>query len=119
MVKHHDVVGRYVTIEVDDREYKVFYLQNGKGIPLICQHTAGCHNHQWRGLLEDEEIIKNYNVIAPELPVYTSKLLDTNVKFFAKFVNEFVKFKKLKDFVIVGNSLGGHVGLIYAKFFPS
>ena len=58
---------------------------------------------------------KNYNVIAPELPVYTSKLLDTNVKFFAKFVNEFVKFKKLKDFVIVGNSLGGHVGLIYAK----
>ena len=29
MVKHHDVIGRYVTIEVDDREYKVFYLQNG------------------------------------------------------------------------------------------
>ena len=56
MVKHHDVIGRYVTIEVDDREYKVFYLQNGKGIPLICQHTAGCHNHQWRGLLEDDEI---------------------------------------------------------------
>ena len=68
MVKHHDVVGRYVTIEVDDCEYKVFYLQNGKGIPLICQHTAGCHNHQWRGLLEDEEIIKNYNVIAYDLP---------------------------------------------------
>ena len=56
MVKHHSVVGRYVTIEVDDCEYKVFYLQNGKGIPLICQHTAGCHNHQWRGLLEDKEI---------------------------------------------------------------
>ena len=35
MVKHHSVVGRYVTIEVDDCEYKVFYLQNGKGIPLI------------------------------------------------------------------------------------
>ena len=68
MVKHHSVVGRYVTIEVDDCEYKVFYLQNGKGIPLVCQHTAGCHNHQWRGLLEDEEIIKNYNVIAYDLP---------------------------------------------------
>jgi len=57
MVKHHDVIGRYVTIEVDDCEYKVFYLQNGKGIPLICQHTAGCHNHQWRGLLEDKEYV--------------------------------------------------------------
>jgi len=29
MVRHHEVVGRYVTIEVDDSEYKVFYLQNG------------------------------------------------------------------------------------------
>ena len=62
---------------------------------------------------------KNYNVIAPELPVYTSKLLDTNVKFFAKYVNEFVKHKHLKDFIIIGNSLGGHVGLIYAKLFPN
>ena len=68
MVRHHEVVGRYVTIEVDDSEYKVFYLQNGKGIPLICQHTAGCHNHQWRGLLEDKEITKDYNVIAYDLP---------------------------------------------------
>ena len=39
MVKRHRVVGHYVTIEVDDYEYKVVYLQNGKGIPLICQHT--------------------------------------------------------------------------------
>ena len=72
MVRHHDVVGRYVTIEVDDCEYKVFYLQNGKGIPLICQHTAGCHNHQWRGLLEDPEITKNYNVIAYDFALRAS-----------------------------------------------
>jgi len=63
-VKHHDPIGRYVTIEVDGQQYKVFYLSNGKGTPLICQHTAGCHNHQWRGLLEDEEITQNYQVIA-------------------------------------------------------
>ena len=50
-VKHHDPIGRYVTIEVDGQQYKVFYLSNGKGTPLVCQHTAGCHNHQWRGLL--------------------------------------------------------------------
>lgn len=33
-----------------------------------CQHTAGAHNHQWRGLLEDEEITANYRVIAYDLP---------------------------------------------------
>ena len=53
-VKHHDPIGRYVTIEVDGQQYKVFYLSNGKGTPLICQHTAGCHNHQWRGLSIDD-----------------------------------------------------------------
>jgi hypothetical protein len=63
MVKHSPVTGRYVTIDVDGQEYKVFYLHNGKGQPLICQHTAGCHNHQWRGLLEDDEITEHYNVI--------------------------------------------------------
>ena len=56
MVRHSPVTGRYVTIDVDGLEYKVFYLHNGRGTPLVCQHTAGCHNHQWRGLLEDEEI---------------------------------------------------------------
>ena len=30
MVKHHDVVGRYVTIEVDDCEYKVFIFKMEK-----------------------------------------------------------------------------------------
>ena len=43
MARHSPVTGRYVTIDVDGLEYKVFYLQNGTGQPLICQHTAGCN----------------------------------------------------------------------------
>ena len=31
MARHSPVTGRYVTIEVDGMEYKVFYLHNGKG----------------------------------------------------------------------------------------
>jgi hypothetical protein len=41
------VTGRYVTMEVMGDELKVFFLENGSGQPLVCQHTAGCHNHQW------------------------------------------------------------------------
>ena len=58
-VKHHDPIGRYVTIEVDGKQYKVFISQTER-YTVNCQHTAGCHNHQWRGLLEDEEITTNY-----------------------------------------------------------
>ena len=49
-----------VSVDVDGLQYKVFYLENGSGQPLVCQHTAGCHNHQWRGLLEDEAVRRAY-----------------------------------------------------------
>ena len=31
MGRHSPVTGRYVTIEVDGNEYKVFYIHNGTG----------------------------------------------------------------------------------------
>ena len=34
-VKHHDPVGRYVTIEVDGQQYKVFYLQMERALRLF------------------------------------------------------------------------------------
>src|SRR3712207_9027033 len=61
------VTGRYVTIDVMGDECKVFFLENGEGQPLVCQHTAGCHNHQWRDLLEDEERTPNYRGNAYDL----------------------------------------------------
>ena len=70
MVKHHPVTGRYVTIDVDGKEYKVFYLYNGEGQPLICQHTAGCHGSQWRHLFEVPEITERFRLIAYDLPFH-------------------------------------------------
>ncbi len=52
MVKHSPVTGHYVTFDVDGCEYKVFYLRNGHGVPLVCQHTAGCHNPPQQGVVE-------------------------------------------------------------------
>ena len=130
MVKHHSVVGRYVTIEVDDCEYKVFYLQNGKGIPLVCQHTAGCHNHQWRGLLEDEEIIKNYNVIAYDLPRHGKSDPPHNKEFwkeeykltaehYCNFIIKLCEALDLKDPIFMGSSFGGNVALQLALRHPN
>jgi pimeloyl-ACP methyl ester carboxylesterase len=47
------------------------------------------------------------------LPLYDLPLLTTGVKSLAKFVHKFVKYKELQNVTILGNSLGGHVGLIY------
>lgn len=55
----------------------------------------------------------------PELPIYNSKLLDTNVKYFAKYINKFINSLKLNKVILVGNSLGGHIALVHANMFPS
>jgi len=93
------------------------YLSVGSGQPILILHGL------MGGLSNFDGVFKyfpkqGYQVIAPELPIYNSSLLNTNVKFFAKFVYKFIKFKNLRDVIILGNSLGGHVGLIFSKLYP-
>lgn len=45
-------------------------------------------------------------------------LLKTNVKSFAKYLQEFIQFKGLDDVILLGNSLGGHIGLYHTKHYP-
>ena len=59
-----------------------------------------------------------YKVFIPELPLYTLPLLKTNVKNLAKFLKEFMEFKGLESAILLGNSLGGHIGLYFTKHYP-
>ena len=40
------IIGRYVNIEVDGRDYRIFFEEAGSGIPLFCLHTAGADSRQ-------------------------------------------------------------------------
>jgi pimeloyl-ACP methyl ester carboxylesterase len=59
-----------------------------------------------------------YQVFIPELPLYKLPLLKTNVKNMAKFVRDFMDFKGIEKAVLLGNSLGGHIGLYFTKHYP-
>ncbi len=59
----------------------------------------------------------SYNVLIPELPLYTLPLIKTNVKNLAKFLKEFMEFKNLDKAILLGNSLGGHIGLYFTKYY--
>lgn len=123
------VTGRYVTIEVDGDEYKVFYLENGTGQPIVCQHTAGCHNHQWRGLLEDEEFTNNYRIIAYDLPRHGKSDPPLNrewwkeeyklsADFYTKFIVTLCDALELENPIFIGSSFGGNVALQLALHYP-
>lgn len=93
------------------------YLTAGKGNPIIILHGL------MGGLGNFESFISHfpkagYKVIMPELPIYSATILDTNVKFFANYINKFINLLGLKHVILVGNSLGGHVALLHSKLFP-
>ena len=61
---------------------------------------------------------KGYKVVLPELPLYTNTILKTNVKAFAKFVKDFIEHCGYTNSILLGNSLGGHIALYFAKTYP-
>ena len=129
MAQFSPVTGRYVTIDVMGDECKVFFLENGTGRPLVCQHTAGCHNHQWRDLLEDGEITQDYRVIAYDLvrhgksdPPKNREWWEEEYKlttdYYVAFIHAFCDALELDEPIFMGSSFGGQVALQLALRHP-
>lgn len=99
------------------KEGKYRFIEVGEGTPMIILHglMGGLSNFQGVTNYFPE---KGYKVFIPELPIYSLPLLKTNVKNFARFLENFIEFKGLKNVILLGNSLGGHVGLLHTKLYP-
>jgi 2-hydroxy-6-oxonona-2,4-dienedioate hydrolase len=100
------------------KEKNYSYIEAGEGTPIIILHglMGGLSNFD---AVTKYFSTKGYRVIIPELPIYTMSLLKTNVKSFAKYLHDFIAFKQLEDVILLGNSLGGHIGLYHTKLYPS
>lgn len=88
------------------------YIEEGEGEVLLMLHGLMGALSNWEKVIECFK--PHYRVIIPMLPIYELPLLTTGVKSLAKYVHKFVLYKKLNDIILLGNSLGGHVGLIYS-----
>lgn len=92
------------------------YIEEGEGDVLLLLHGLFGALSNWEDVTENFK--SQYRIIIPILPIYDLPLLTTGVTSLAKFLHKFVKFKKLKNIVMLGNSLGGHVGLIFTLNHP-
>jgi len=96
---------------------KFRYIEVGEGTPIIILHGLMGGLSNFHGVT-DFFPEKGYKVLVPELPIYDMPVLRTNVKNFAKFLERFLEYKGLHDVILLGNSLGGHVGLLHTKLYP-
>jgi pimeloyl-ACP methyl ester carboxylesterase len=99
------------------KEGKFNYLELGEGTPIVILHglMGGLSNFE---AVTENFSTKGYKILIPELPIYTMPLLKTTVKNFAKYVKEFILHKELDKAILLGNSLGGHIGLLTTKLYP-
>lgn len=99
------------------KEGRYCYLEIGEGTPIVILHglMGGLSNFDG---VANYFSTRGYKIVIPELPIYTQNLLKTNVKAFAKYVKDFITFKKFERVILLGNSLGGHIALYHTKMYP-
>src|SRR5215467_13348801 len=91
------------------REGDFQFIDEGNGPVLVLLHGLFGALSNWVDVVE--RFSKNHRVVIPLMPIYTLPLLNTNVKALAEFM-------KLDKIILVGNSLGGHVALVYVHKHP-
>jgi pimeloyl-ACP methyl ester carboxylesterase len=120
-------VGRYIHLDLEGQDYRVYFEEAGSGIPLVLQHTAGCHGSQWRHLFECKEITDHFRLIAYDLPFHGKSIPPVGPKWWAneyKLTAGFLRSVplalsealELDRPVFMGCSVGGMLALDLARY---
>lgn len=57
---------------------------------------------------------KDYNVVVPILPIFEMPIREVSVSGLVDHVVQFVEYKEFNKVNVLGNSLGGHIALLYS-----
>lgn len=102
---------------ITKKEKRFSFIEAGEGYPLILLHGL------MGGLSNFDKTVnffsdRGYKVFVPVLPIYDLPILNTNLTTIAKYVAKFIEEKVDEPATIVGNSMGGHIGLILTLARP-
>jgi len=92
------------------------YIKQGEGPVLLILHGLFGALSNFKEVLD--RFRNDYTVVIPMMPIYELPVQETHVRSLAAFIHRFVEFKGLKEINLLGNSLGGHVALVYALTYP-
>ncbi len=87
------------------------YIDEGEGPVFLLLHGLFGALSNWEGVVE--KFSADYRVIIPMLPIYKMPIREAGLEGLTKYLEEFVEEMGLDKFHLMGNSLGGHIALIY------
>jgi pimeloyl-ACP methyl ester carboxylesterase len=95
------------------KEFKGYsYVDEGSGQVLMLLHGLFGALSNWEAVVN--KFSSKFRVIIPMLPIYTMPIKEAGLEGLRKYVEDFVAAMQLENMIIMGNSLGGHVALLYA-----
>ncbi|MGB0839935.1 MAG: alpha/beta fold hydrolase [Chitinophagales bacterium] len=97
-------------------EGKFKYLEQGEGDILLLLHGLFGALSNFSDVIN--QFSKNYKVVVPLLPLFELPVRQTNIPNLVIHIDEFISYKAYEQVIPIGNSLGGHVGLMYALQKP-
>ena len=100
-------------IKQDD---KFRFIEEGIGEPLLLLHGLFGALSNFSGQID--YFRQQYKVVVPILPLLDLDLIHTTVGGLEKYVHKFIEYRDYKDINLLGNSLGGHVALLYVLRHP-
>ena len=100
-------------IKKDD---KFEYLEVGEGDTLMLLHGLFGALSNFSDLIE--KFRTTHKVVVPLLPLFDLDILHTSVTGLAKHVTQFIEHRGYEKINLLGNSLGGHVALVYTLKHP-
>jgi pimeloyl-ACP methyl ester carboxylesterase len=94
------------------KERKFKYVDVGEGEVLLLLHGLFGAMSNFKDLMQ--EFKDRYRIVLPLLPLFELPFTRANLPGLVKHIQRFVEYRGLDAFSLVGNSLGGHIALMYA-----
>ncbi|MFT6053636.1 MAG: pimeloyl-ACP methyl ester carboxylesterase [Roseivirga sp.] len=98
----------------EDKGYQ--YIDEGKGEVIVLLHGLFGALSNWESVVN--AFSSDYRVMIPLLPIYEMPIKQAGLEGLVQHLEGFVQVKNLSRMKLMGNSLGGHVGLIYTLANP-
>ncbi len=92
------------------------YIDAGKGEVLLLLHGLFGALGNFERLIT--HFSKTHRVVVPMLPITEMSPREVSLEALTSWVEKFVAFKNLSNFNVLGNSLGGHITLLYVLKHP-
>jgi pimeloyl-ACP methyl ester carboxylesterase len=87
------------------------YVDEGSGQVLMLLHGLFGALSNWEAVVS--RFATHFRVVIPMLPIYEMPIKEAGLEGLQKYVEDFVEAMSLNNMIIMGNSLGGHIGLLY------